>query len=163
MKPSLIPLQQWQCDVCGELIQRPEHGYLEWLNYSDGRRYGFRIVHHAPHSPRRANGKDCYYTRAERGGDLDLPRFTGPVGLVKLLSWLDAGQEFDAAYRGAGVADLREWVLLVKRLYLPYYEEARQYLPLAKESVEFGHINEAFFYSPDTLRSIIEAYTGEEA
>ena len=56
----LKPLQQWLCDECGEVIEEPAHGYLEWLQDDSHKAYGFRIVHHAPRSPRRPSGGDCY-------------------------------------------------------------------------------------------------------
>ncbi|MBN2469586.1 MAG: toll/interleukin-1 receptor domain-containing protein, partial [Anaerolineae bacterium] len=29
--PYLVPLQQWVCDTCGQIIEEPSHGYLCWL------------------------------------------------------------------------------------------------------------------------------------
>src|ERR1700761_7800981 len=117
-KTKLEPLQQWYCDTCGQIIERPEHGYLEWKNKDvstreDFRhlRYGFRIVHNAARSPlREERGRDgCFYTNMERGGELPLTEFVGVSGLIYAVNWIDVGQAFDGTYRGPEVRDLREW------------------------------------------------------
>ena len=56
---KLIALRQWVCDECRELIRKPEEGYVEWITDKNDIRYGFRIVHHAPASPRHPDG-NCY-------------------------------------------------------------------------------------------------------
>ena len=165
MTPSLVPLKQWYCDTCGEVIQKPEHGYVEWKrDPQPGKRHraAFRIVHHALHSPYRQQGNDCYYSRSSRGGDIDLPHFLGADGLVALSAWIDVGEEKEPDYRGPSVGDLREWTVLLRRLQVPYYEEARQYLPRAIRD-SFGEANEVAFYMPATLKSIIEHYREEDA
>lgn len=51
----LIPLKQFICDECGEIINSPGEGYVEWEEGidQDGQFFakGFRIVHHLPKSP----------------------------------------------------------------------------------------------------------------
>ena len=86
----LKPLTEWICDACGETIEAPEDGYVEWQKAGNVK-FGFRIVHHATRSPRRNNGGNCYYTTSERGGDMSLDRVVGPIGLAVLTSWLDIG------------------------------------------------------------------------
>jgi hypothetical protein len=53
---KLKPLEQFICDYCGYVINSIEDGWVEWLTEitEDGfREHGFKIVHHAPSSPRR--------------------------------------------------------------------------------------------------------------
>jgi hypothetical protein len=50
-KPKLIPLQQWYCDTCDELIGKPEEGWLEWMVDEERQGYGYRICHHFLASP----------------------------------------------------------------------------------------------------------------
>jgi hypothetical protein len=142
---ELEPLKQWICDQCGELIQKPEHGCVEWLEDSGHHKFGFRIVHHAPHSPRRDGDGDCYYSKNKRGGDSQPTAFLGTDGLVRLTSWIDAGKEFDEPYPGPMVNNLREWASLVRRLHVPYYEEARLYFDQAHEDGNLGGANEVYF------------------
>jgi hypothetical protein len=158
--PKLIPLQQWYCDTCGKIIEQPEHGYIEWrYRMEDERRqaHDFQIVHHAPHSPKHSQGGDCYYRDAKGHGEIALPHYLGPAGIVRLLSWIDEGAEFNEVYKGPSVADLREWTVLFQRLHLPFYEEARAYLVQAREGY-FNDCNDISIHQPEYLKNIIERY-----
>ena len=42
---KLIPLKQWICDTCGEIINSPEQGYFQF-NVTDKKIDYFIIVHH---------------------------------------------------------------------------------------------------------------------
>lgn len=118
---KLKPLKQWICDYCGQVIEKPEDGWLEWksdLAHGLGP-HAFRIVHHKPHSP--VGG--CYYTdRMPRYptnvSDDHLRQFVGPAGLLGLLDF------FDARHWGvaANSADLAE---IIRRLHVPGYEQKR--------------------------------------
>jgi hypothetical protein len=60
---GMKPLQEWLCDTCGEVIRRPEEGYVEWLQSKEDGVREFNIVHHAPASPHwkgAGKGSDCY-------------------------------------------------------------------------------------------------------
>jgi hypothetical protein len=51
--PTLRPLEQWICDTCGEVIDSPSAGYVEWLSGMERGSYrSYRIVHQFAHSPR---------------------------------------------------------------------------------------------------------------
>lgn len=152
----LKPLQQWICDSCGELIEQPEHGWVEW-KATDHKKHGFRIVHHALHSPRREAGRNCYYSNDERAGDLHLTDLIGVDGLIILTSWLDVGEWHNEDYVEPRVSNLREWTTLFRRLHLPYYEEARNYTAELQE-MRSGGANEIYLYLPDTLKRIIEEH-----
>lgn len=54
---DMKPLEQFLCDECGQPIEKPEQGWLEWL-VIDEQKQGFRIVHHKSYSPRSSG---CYY------------------------------------------------------------------------------------------------------
>jgi hypothetical protein len=154
----LKPLQQWICDECGELIKEPRHGYLEWLSGADHKAHGFRIVHHAPRSPRKPEA-DCYrYARQAGRRDLDLDWFTGTAGIPGLLRFLDVGPYHEPTYRGPEVLDIREWTELFRRLHLPYYEEARLHWEDALRDGFFDEANEVWVYLPETLKKLIEKY-----
>lgn len=155
--PRLIPLQQWICDSCGEVIEKPEDGYVEWQEGMEK----FRIVHHRGSSPRKPEGRDCFYPAALRGGDTALPGLLGDVGRVQLTSWLDAGEEFTSDLRRR-VKSLREWVVLFRRLQVPLFEEARLYFDKAVEDGRLDGANEVYFYLPEHgLTDILEKYREE--
>jgi hypothetical protein len=152
----LKPLEEWICDSCGEIIKAPEQGYVEWQE-TKRKVHGFRIVHHAPHSPRKRSGGNCYYSNAERGGDLSLEDLVGTKGLLILTSWIDVGEWHEDEYTGPDVRDLREWTTLFRRLQIPYFEEARLYEEQFRD-VRSGGANEIYLYLPNTLKKIIEEH-----
>lgn len=158
--PALIPLQQWVCDTCGDLIEDPEHGYTEWVRdrVPPQKERGFRIVHHALYSPRKPY-RDCY---TYHGSSVPLTDFLGENGMVRILSFLDVGELHATTYPGPEVADLREYVEFVRRLRVPYYEEARRYWSIAEADGFFESANEIWPYIPDNLKMLIERYRTAE-
>jgi hypothetical protein len=162
---NLLPLQQWVCDTCEEIIEKPEHGYVEYKYKLDSvplLRHDFRVVHHAPHSPYRKSGANCYYPNSERGGDWALTNCLGARGLVLLTSWIDPGKEFVRSFDGPGVKELREWVVLLRRLHVPFYEEARFFFQQAHRDDNLGGSNDFLFYSPKGLQEILREYPDGE-
>jgi hypothetical protein len=150
MQMKLEPLQQFTCDECGELIKSPKDGWLEWLisTSSDGRKlHGFRIVHHAPASPRKQHNGHCQYPSHFLIGDMHLEHFLGPDGLANLLSMFERPFE-----------DQQEFVEIIRRLHIPYYEEARLYWQIAKDDGFFDEANEYWPYLQDNLKTVIEKY-----
>ena len=128
----MAPLEQWTCDVCGELIRAPREGMLQWLSGAGELARGFRIVHNAGFSPRGPRN-DCYYeSKTQQFADMHLADMLGAKGLVDVLSFLDPGPFHVPEYRGPRVADLREFAEIMRRLFVPYYEEARQYWDRAR-------------------------------
>ena len=119
---KLIPLKQWICDSCGEIIEKPEDAWFEWyLDRNTSSETGFRIVH--------ANRTSCRYDdrqlEQQNKSPLDLPfsTVTWPDGLGALL-YLTEHTSF---------ADIKEFIDIVRRLHIPYYEEARQYWKQAEK------------------------------
>ncbi len=156
------PLQQWICDTCRQLIQEPGHGYVEWLQRLDEPARAFHIVHHAPRSPLKPDGNCYQHTRARGRRDLPLREFVGPVGMVRLLSFLDLGEHHDPKRASLNqVHDMREFVEFARRLTLPHYEEARRYWNDAESDGFFDTGNEVWVYTPETLRRLAEKYRDE--
>jgi hypothetical protein len=158
----LKPLEQWYCDKCGEVIASARDGSIEWL-VEDDVADAFRVVHRAGASPRYPGG-DCYFHTAHRGRhERQLDGCVGPAGLPYLLSFLDLGPVHDPnEERTMRVRSVREFVEIMRRLTLPYYEEARTLWGLATEDGFFdAGGNEIWVYSPDTLKTLIERYSGD--
>tara|TARA_Y100000588_G_scaffold201434_1_gene215043 strand:- start:58 stop:552 length:495 start_codon:yes stop_codon:yes gene_type:complete len=158
---NLNPLRQWICDQCGEVIQKPEDGYLEWIRNPEGLYEGFKIVHHKTASPLQYENDGCFhYTNAPDRHDLHLDAFIGNAGLPKLLSLVDNGciaDPFDET--GIKVANMREYMELFRRLQLPYYEEARLHFSSALDDGEFDGHSEYASFTSDTLKRIIKLYS----
>ncbi|MBI2873378.1 MAG: hypothetical protein HYY00_09360 [Chloroflexi bacterium] len=160
---KLKPLEQWVCDFCGEVIERPEQGWIEWLaDPSDGfRQEGFKIVHYAPYSPRKPRGRCYHYDNPPSGRralDIYLSEFVGEKAMPQLLVFVDGGPYREKEYGGPRVKDLREWAELVRRLTIPYFEEARFYMKRADISGFFAGASEPWIYMPNTLKEVIRRY-----
>jgi hypothetical protein len=161
---TLEPLAQWRCDVCRQLIASAGQGMLQWYHEDDGGisvERGFRIVHNAGSSPRQPTG-NCYYDFAKHPfADSHLEEFLGPAGLVNLLAFIDVGPLHEPAYTGPRV-DPRELTEIIRRLFVPFYEEARLYWDEAKEAGFFEDANEAWPYLPETSQAIIHRFGGPQ-
>lgn len=131
----LKPLSQWFCDTCGEVIQNPNEGWLEWIEPVGGPASDFRICHHRPASPRE---EGCYVHTNERyRSDGHLHWWAGDKAKLFLLKFLNGGELHapqDGPPRIKSIAELAE---LTRRLTFPHYEEARRYWGQAAEDGEF--------------------------
>ena len=147
---KLKPLAEYICDTCGELIDLGAYsgaGYLEWSEEKGDQPgpalEGFRIVH---------NLERCLYARAERAGDVPLESLLGSDGLVYLLAFLERDR----------IADLGQFLDVVRRLHVPHYEEARQYWGAAEDDSFFTSRNPSSVYMQDTLAAVIEEYGDDQ-
>lgn len=159
----LKPLRQFYCDTCGELIEDPEHGYVEWDHTNDDdthRDFGWRIVHHKLHSPR-SGTQGCYLNLP---ASVALNRFLGPEGQARILAFFDIGEHLNTSGTRIRITDqhMREFIEFVRRVSLPYYEEARRYWRKAEKDGFFDGANEHWPYTPDHLKRLIEQYSGSE-
>jgi hypothetical protein len=159
---KLKPLEQWICDACGNVIENPNDGWLEWLEDENHKAYGFRIVHHLSASPLKGSKSDgCYaYGREPGRSDNHLGHFLGVDGLAALLLFLDVGQ-MDPNDTGPHVRSAGELAELFRRLMMAHYEEARQYWESAVGDGQFDSGNELSPYTQLTLRSIVRDHGGK--
>lgn len=140
-------MQQWYCDSCGEVIESVENGWFE--SYADRdnlfKEKGFRIVH---------DNRGCMYNEnlmykdGKSVSDSNLDSFTGADGLVGLLS------KIQLEY----VEDNAELIEIIRRLHVPYYEEARKYHDEAEVDGYFDGENEITRYITRTSKEIINRY-----
>lgn len=151
-------LKQWVCDVCGKIIEKPEDGYVQFHKDNNGKYDDFIIVHHLLASPRKNISQNgCYIYDL----DLDLESFLGEKGIGYLLSFLDPGPYHVPDFKSR-VSNIRKWVELMRRLHVPYYEEARLYWNRASADGYFYDSNEIYIYSPENLKDMIEHYEKED-
>jgi hypothetical protein len=153
-RAALVPLRQWICDGCQELIPSPEAGMLEWRAGARNTRSGFRIVH----QPRTAAGRPEGCGSAPAGGLVQLPLtvLAGEAGMALLLSLPDV-----PAPEGSGgpwVEDAQEFLELARRLTVPHYEEARGFWRQARADGFFAEMEESERYHPRTLGALLERY-----
>jgi hypothetical protein len=158
----LTPLKQFVCDTCGKIIEKPEHGWIEWVDDLDKRIdsfSNFHIVHHASYSP--LKGYDgCYKNSLEKGrSDMHLHDFIDDnYKMANILSFLDVGSYHAPKYEKTKIADMRQYVEIVRRLTIPYYEEARLYWEKAKQDGYFEDKSEILIYAVNHLKELINEY-----
>ena len=119
---KLIPLRQWICDSCGRIIEKPEDGWFEWYS-KKSIHSNFRIVHHH---------RSCMYDDQNLRkqnilvADLNLTDVIGTDGLANSLFRVELSEK--GVYK---IEDLKEFVEILRRLHVPYWEEARLYWDIA--------------------------------
>lgn len=142
----LKPLEQWICDICGKVIEKPKDGYVIWKHDQNLRDYDFKIIHHIK----------C--DNNEYPSSIDLESFIGENGRSVLLSLLSVGPikiNIGQSSR-SNIKDLDEFVDLFRRLHLPYYEEARIKFRNSELLKDYSDANEYFPYRSKKLKKIIE-------
>lgn len=161
----LIPLKQFICDECGEIINSPGEGYVEWEEGidQDGQFFakGFRIVHHLPKSPyKNSSHRGCYkYEGSLHRSDIDLEHFLDDSHQL-LYAFLSSGHFLDPDGMVKNkIEDFVEFVDFAKRLTVPFYEEARMYIGQAIGDPDFNNNNSVDLYTEETLKKIVEKYS----
>lgn len=152
----LKPLETFYCDTCGTLISELSHGFVEW-NVTEGEEpldFGWRIAHLMPHSPKNST-VGCHKGLAKSA---PLKDFVGPDSQAQLLTFLDIGEHIKGSELRSSVRDLREFVEFVRRISIPFYEEARIYWDEAIEDNAFEGLDEIGPYTQNTLKALIERY-----
>ncbi len=146
---KLIPLKQWICDSCGGVIEKPTDGWLEWYTEKDkSLDSGFRIVHHR---------ESCMYNdmtlnqQNRSPCDLSLSLVLGSGGLGYFLFELELSEKGVHKF-----ASIKELIEIIRRLHLPYYEEARLYW---NDALRDG-FHDGCSFDENTLLAIIQNYGG---
>jgi hypothetical protein len=158
----LIPLKEFICDTCGEIIEKPEDGYVEWVYSDDGMQTQFNIIHHGGSSPRKKYNHDGCYQHANRNGRMDEPlnHCLDPNRMMAfLLRFIDMGRYHDPSGKYIAKVNISEYVELVRRLTIPYYEEAKVYWNEAISDGYFDGDNEINIYTVYFLKGIIDKYS----
>lgn len=143
------PLNTWYCDRCGEKIATVADGYVIWRSGDQPR--DFKIIH---------QGR-CDNDRYECSAALS--DFLGPEGLTYCLAFLDAGPIIRGYSNSSAqpLPDLFQFVDFMRRVQIPYYEEARR--KFARPDVREDHCdwNEYAPYVPDALKAMVIRYQSE--
>lgn len=152
--PKMKPLKEWICDTCHERVSIKD-GWLEWLNSRHEGAREFRITH---------NSSRCYkHTRHPDRADMHLDHFLGTNGLQVFLAMLDVGPVLDPDQDELpAVPERRSFVQAIRRLHIPYYEEARLYFDQARDEGWFMDCNEVAIFLPETCKRIIERYEDDD-
>jgi hypothetical protein len=141
------PLSTWYCDVCGNSITDYKKGYVIWKSNING--FGFKIIHQGTCDQREYISSNA------------LEQFLGPKGLSYCLKFLSAGP---IIHNNAGssnmpdLPDMSEYADFVRRVQVPYYEQARRYFSDHDLLADYSDANEFYPYIPENLQSIIKKY-----
>ena len=144
------PLKIWYCDVCGKPINNLDEAMLIWRSEND-KDFDFKIVHQTTHLKKGCDIREYPYSA-------HVSEFLGDKGLTYLLSFLSLGKaRKEKSYRS--VKDMDEFVDLIRRFQIPYYEEARRYFQTPETQELIEGTNEYYPYMPKILKRIIEVNT----
>ncbi len=157
------PLTQFICDCCGETINNPSEGTVEWIETLDKENKAYIlknwvIVHSYDKGPK--GGNKCSIHKEAAGlRDTDLSMMLNEdSGMSYILSMLDPGPIHLKNYTVNLVEDIREYTDFVRRLTIRYYDEARKYFGEAMADGLFAGDNDVNVYTSSKLKSIIEKY-----
>jgi len=155
---TMIPLRQYVCDTCGEVIKSPKEGWLEWIHdRATKKKHSFRVCHHVSFSPL-GKPQGCYRHGDKLGrADMHLDAVL-EMRIPFLLSFLDCGKTSEPELADLAVTDIEEWIELVRRMTIPLYEEARQHWTKARNDGYFEGENELSMYREGFLGTLIEKY-----
>lgn len=145
-KPT-TPLTRWRCDRCGDLIEGADKGYVIWGAHRHNNT-GFEIIHQG-----RCDDKSKTHSAALRD-------FLGPNGFAYLTSLLTDGivrTEHTEMTREplSRVHDINQFTDFMRRVQLPFYEEARDYLRTSEAWDRLYDANEYLPYTQDFLRDVV--------
>lgn len=142
----LRPLKKWFCDTCNEVIESPEEAFIIWES-QDELDTDFRIIH----------GGRC--DDRSLTSSTPLTDYLGPDGLSNMLSSLSAGPiKNTQGERSDCDVNLDAFIDLIRRLHLPYYEEARRLFRTEECLRDNADSNEFSPYCVAELRETIRRY-----
>lgn len=143
---KLKPLKEWICDVCGDIVT-VEDGYIIWRHTEDlMSEFDFKIIH---------QGK-CDIQHYPSSGALK--DFLGTDGLIKLTSFLSHGPIIynNGMLAQPKIKDIGHFIDFLRRVQVPYYEEARIRFKNRELLNDLSDANEVYPYLEENLRAIIE-------
>lgn len=142
----LKPLEHWICDVCNEVIETAEDGYVIWTRDNKFSSCDFKVVHQ-----RRCDTKSY-------SSSLPVKNFLGHDGLVMLTSLLSIGTiKLNCGDSESELhPNMTQFVDLLRRFQIPNYEEARTRFADDELLGKMSDANEVYPYLQQQLKGIGE-------
>ena len=128
-KKKVEPLTRWECDECGGPVTVKD-GYVVWAD-KEGVDHRFRIIHQTI-----CDDNNRYLS------SLPLSDFLGADGLSKLMSFMSYGPLDDTPGEEIiphRIKDVNLFVDFLRRVQVPYYEEARRWFSDGDERESTPH------------------------
>ncbi|MDD2881100.1 MAG: hypothetical protein PHQ58_11740 [Rhodoferax sp.] len=140
------PPEYWYCDVCGYIIENVSDGYVIWNTNDELKCFDFKIIHQI-----KCDSKSYLSSTA-------LNHFLGVNGLVYLTSFLSIGPIKKITCQGSSkvILNIDEFVDFIRRVQIPYYEEARRKFAKFGVIENYSDSSEVSPYFPDILKIITE-------
>lgn len=115
----------------------------------DGAAHDFLIVHKDIDKPNCDPGAKSGWVSS-----IELAYYLGPDGFAALMAMLSAGPILEPKGGRSRVKDYDQFVDVVRRLQVPWYEEARQHFRSPEVTEQFRGGSEITPYLPDMLELI---------
>jgi hypothetical protein len=144
----LKPLSQFFCDTCNAIIRSPEKGCVGFQLDHEGLVTQCVIIH---------DRKACFPKVEVDFTCEPLSNYVGSVGIRNLIALMNPGPLL-VDYKGLQIDPIAEWAEFARRLTLPYYEEARRYLDLARQDRLILSAASRDPYAPEVLATIVKTY-----
>lgn len=144
------PLTVWYCDVCNKPVDLKK-GYVVWKSDLPSLKdHSFRIIHQ----------KDCDIDRRNYSSSAALEDFVGIDGLAYVTTFLSLGPIKTKLNQGnfTKAKDMDELADFIRRVQLPYYEEARRHFNNPDLIEHYSDNNEYGPYTQESLKRIIERF-----
>lgn len=138
---TIKPLQTWTCDVCKKTIEKAADGYVVWNDGADGI-CDLQVIH---------QGRCDDDSRINSAALAD---FLGTDGLARITALMTYGPLKDNEPHK--IKNISELIDFMRRMQLPYYEEARQQLFSRDLKNEYYDSNEILPYLQRELKGIAE-------
>ena len=140
------PLTVWYCDTCGKPIHDHKEGRVIWQASGGMELPSFKIVHQTA----------C--DQGDQNASADLRDFFGVEGLTYLLTFLSSGPDNVGDMKGQPPIgkNLDRYVDFVRRVQVPYYEEARLTF---RDTDYLEHVRvHGVGYTPDRLAEVVRQF-----
>lgn len=154
----LTPLYQFYCDTCYQVIDRPLDGVVEWI-HAAGMQFDFRMVH-GWRAVRRLQGKatprnGCFQHPHTAGAhSMSIPKFLTQYHL-EWVAEVALSPAFSLEGYQLPLRDPDQFLEVVRRLLVPYYEEGRLVL---EQALAEGAWRQLDGYRAEVLQSLIVRY-----
>jgi len=145
------PLTRWYCDTCGEQIEKAEDGYVIWNDMGPEGPRSYKIIHQGRCDQRETHNSSAALTDYLGADGLAIATAHVSIGAVK--KRMGAGD--------SAPGDVDAWVDFVRRVQLPYYEEARRCFGHPEYRERMSDSNEVAPYLEETLKDTIERFGGK--
>lgn len=156
---KLQPLQQWLCDTCGLPILHARDGWLEWRDTpANGiqKHTGFKLVHHLLASPT-LEDQGCY-SDEDYQNTMHLHHVLAQ-GISWALSLLGVPEAPELVPPYRTVLDVTEWTILIRRLWVPFYEQGRHYVT---QGISDGVVDRDHPFDSQMWEHLVEQYVSED-